>query len=299
MTTSELYPIEELFPLPSPTIEQPPTPTMVSGTSPRMDDEILDFKAIDGQLEKLCSHISVLGSQQRETNKLLSQIVTQRLHQAQISTSVSLSNSFPGFVYLKHKRMAILVGLSDKQSRKVWCMTCNKRVLVRKSPNGAESLCGHLVSCVVCARDTLESLARCSSCVTPSVKSLSSDTNEICPACSSQLSMITIVDETIRKLQQEAFVLVNVSDEVQCPHNGIRHQDLSSMLVGKKRRLDDLTDSPNMKRVPENVSPTDPGYPFQTVISPVVGIGKRALQVGSKVLSRMTNFQDDGYEFFL
>lgn len=265
---------------------------------PRINGEI------SSRLEQLCQHLSHLGETQRETNKLLKQYIVQRTeHSAPVAYT---SSALPGLVYLKSRGMSLLVSLLEKQTRKVWCVNCNKKVAVKKSGRGAETVCGHLASCSRCTEEVLLQLARCTTCTTAVAS------NEICtegcPACGSQLMGGPVGMSGISHLASHMYVLVSPSTANQCPH----------VTVGKKRRPAAPQAQSSAKRYqPESMTAppqpqavaalADESYeglfhlpsPLSTVISPVVGIGKRAIEVGSNILTRMTTYEDDGYDFFM
>jgi hypothetical protein len=291
-------------------------------SKPRLDGEV------SLRLAQLCAHLSHLGETQRETNKLLQQYIAQRTEIQPLAEDVDIfpSNSIPGIVYLKAKGMALLVSLNDKQSKKVWCVSCNKKVAVKKSSRGAETACGHMTSCSRCTEEILLLVARCSFCTTavPSHQQHS----EPCPACGSHLTGAAVGVNNLTNLCTHLFVLVRASDPYQCPHSVVgkkrKPQESALQPSAVKRYQPDFsqhsssTHNPNpnvnahLHAHPTSVAPvsvphTEDSYeglfhlpsPLSTVISPVVGIGKRAIEVGSNILTRMTNYEDDGFDFFM
>ena len=274
------------------------------------------YSILNNQVTHLCMQLSDLAANQKETNNLLKAYVQSKqssmgINPAPVSTTTCASGNIPTVVYMKRRGMSLLISLQKKTARKVWCTLCDKKVFITIGEgNNVQTSCGHFISCIGCRQEVLSQIARCSHCSgcnsLPSVKSefpLSSTSNieENCPACDSSLSSREV--PFTGDFLANTFVLVNQQDRTQCPHYltgvpvpvycGKRNRaaaDLSDREVDKKPKWDNNNSS--LYEQPIN-------YIWNASSPLVYGSVKKAFQVGSDLLTRMTYYEEDEHGLFI
>lgn len=267
--------------------------------APKVDNNQFIDEFAAQKLDIVCGRLEELAENQRETNRLL-KLFIQSKHTNHNSNNNNNSLSYntqtiniPDIVYMKRRGMSMLVSLS-KNSRKVWCTECNKKVSVTKTNSNVQTKCGHYVSCTFCRDAVISDIFNCSHC-NPSYSrrltignELNGDLTSKCPVCDTEISHNNNNSNVFNDFLDNSFVLVNCNDENQC-----NHAEKNKIIKKRKRSEMDAPDSspPAKKSMYEPLSylTNQISASSPMVYDGVMGIGKRAFEV----LNRMTYYEEN------